>query len=150
MFFPSARTLNDDDLALLDLATRTIDANTDAASVDDDGVHTVGAAVLAEDARMFAGVNLYHFTGGPCAELVALASARAGGAREMVTIVAVGDGGRGVLTPCGRDRQVLVDYYPRCRVIVPSPEGPLSVLATDLLPGSFRGPEAVERAEERL
>ncbi len=143
MTFPSARILNDDDRELLDLATRTIEANTDADSRDADGIHTVGAAVTAGDYRMFAGVNLYHFTGGPCAELVALGAARAGGAREIVTIVAVGNGGRGILAPCGRDRQVLVDYYPGCRVLIPTPDGPRSVLVTDLLPHSFRGPEAV-------
>ena len=33
----------------------------------------MGAAVRASDGRMFPGVNLFHFTGGPCAELVALA-----------------------------------------------------------------------------
>jgi cytidine deaminase len=48
-----------------------IDANTDAGP-DQDGVHTVGAAVRDRDGRAFTGVNLYHFTGGPCAELGAL------------------------------------------------------------------------------
>jgi hypothetical protein len=76
------------------LARATIDAHTDAGP-DQDGVHRMGAAVLAEDGRSFAGVNLYHFTGGPCAELVALAVARANGARQLSTIVAVGNHGRG-------------------------------------------------------
>ena len=146
MNLPSARLLSADDLELLDLATRTIDATTDADPVSGDGVHTVGAAVRSADGALFAGVNLYHFTGGPCAELVALGAARAGGAREITTIVAVGNGGRGILAPCGRDRQVLVDYHPGCRVLVPTPEGPRSVLVTDLLPGAYRGPEAVEPA----
>lgn len=99
MTFPSARLLDDGDLELLDLATRTIDANTDAGSPDADGIHTVGAAVMSGDYRMYAGVNVYHFTGGPCAELVALGAARAAGAREIVTIVAIGNGGRGILAP---------------------------------------------------
>lgn len=149
MSFPSAQQLDDDDLELLDLATRTIEANTDADSQDADGIYTVGAAVMAGDYRMFVGVNLYHFTGGPCAELVALGAARAAGAREIMTVVAVGNGGRGILAPCGRDRQVLVDYHPGCRVLIPTPAGPRSVLATDLLPGGFRGPEAVDEAEDR-
>lgn len=137
MTFASARELDADDLDLVALATRTIDANTDAAPPEDDGIHTVGAAVRAGDGRLFAGVNVYHFTGGPCAELVALGAARANGAREIVTIVAVGDGGRGILAPCGRDRQVLVDYHPACRVLVPTADGPRSVLVTDLLPGAY-------------
>ena len=128
------RPLTDDDRELIELARRTVDANTDGP----DGVHTMGAAIRGADGRMYAGINLYHFTGGPCAELVALGRARADGARELTTIVAVGNEGRGVVAPCGRDRQVLVDYHPAIRVIVPTPDGPGSVLVTDLLPGAYR------------
>jgi cytidine deaminase len=129
----SARDLTEDELELVELARSTIDANTDAGA-DEDGMHTMGAAVRASDGRTFAGVNLYHFTGGPCAELVALGTARAGGAREIVTIVAVGNHGRGPVGPCGRDRQVLFDYHPAVRVILPTEEGVKSVLITDLMP----------------
>jgi cytidine deaminase len=128
------RPLTDDDRELIELARRTVDANTDGP----DGVHTMGAAVRGIDGRMYAGINLYHFTGGPCAELVALGRARAEGARELTTIVAVGNEGRGVVGPCGRDRQILVDYHPTIRVILPTPDGPASVLVTDLLPGAYR------------
>ncbi|TCC35864.1 cytidine deaminase family protein [Kribbella speibonae] len=126
--------LTDDDRELIELARRTVDANTDGP----DGVYTMGAAVRGADGRMYAGINLYHFTGGPCAELVALGRARAEGARELTTIVAVGNEGRGVVGPCGRDRQVLIDYHPTIRVILPTEDGPASVLATDLLPGAYR------------
>ena len=126
--------LTDDDRELIELVRRTVDANTDGP----DGVYTMGAAVRGVDGRMYAGINLYHFTGGPCAELVALGRARADGARELTTIVAVGNEGRGVVGPCGRDRQVFVDYHPTMRVILPSPDGPGTVLATDLLPGAYR------------
>jgi cytidine deaminase len=129
----SARDLTDDESELVDLARSTIDANTDAGP-DEDGVHTMGAAVRASDGRSFAGVNLYHFTGGPCAELVALGTARASGAREITTIVAVGNHGRGPVGPCGRDRQVLFDYHPAVRVILPTEEGVKSVLISDLMP----------------
>ncbi len=83
----------------------------------------MGAAVRGADGRMFAGVNLFHFTGGSCAELVALGSARANGGRGITTIVAVGNHRRGVVGPCGRDRQVLFDYYPGIRVLLPTIEG---------------------------
>ncbi|TDW95312.1 cytidine deaminase [Kribbella pratensis] len=126
--------LTDDDRELIELARRTVDANTDGP----DGVYTMGAAVRGADGRMYAGINLYHFTGGPCAELVALGRARADGARELTTIVAVGNEGRGVVAPCGRDRQILVDYHPTIRVILPTEDGPASALATDLLPGAYR------------
>lgn len=94
----------------------------------------MGAAVRAEDGRVFVGVNLYHFTGGPCAELVALATARAEGAHRVTHIVAVGNHGRGPVGPCGRDRQVLFDYYPDIRVVLPTADGPRSVTIKDLMP----------------
>jgi hypothetical protein len=36
--------------------------------------------------------------------------------------------------PCGRDRQVLFDYHPTIRVLLPTGQGLRSVLAADLLP----------------
>lgn len=130
---PSTRELTDEERDLVRLARETIDAHTDAGP-DEDGVHTMGAAVRASDGRTFAGVNLFHFTGGPCAELVALGAARAGGARQVSTVVAVGNHGRGPVGPCGRDRQVLLDYHPEARVILPTAEGVRSVVVTDLMP----------------
>ncbi|ALV46136.1 cytidine deaminase [Arthrobacter alpinus] len=132
----SARPLSDLELDLIKVARATIDAATDAGP-GDDGIHTMGAAVRTADGRTFSGVNLFHFTGGPCAELVALGSARAAGATEPTHIVAVGNHGRGVKSPCGRDRQIFADYFPAMRVIMPSPEGLVSVLASDLLPLGF-------------
>lgn len=102
--------------------------------------HTVAALVRARDGRTVPGVNVYHFTGGPCAELVALGAAVAAGVAELDTIVAVGDAGRGVLPPCGRCRQVLLDLHPDIRVIVPAGEGLLrTVPVTELLPTSYAG-----------
>jgi len=125
-----SRELTADDLDLVEFARRIVDTNTDGA----DGVYTMGAAVRAADGEMYGGINLYHFTGGPCAELVALGHARASGARELTTIVAVGNEGRGPVGPCGRDRQVLFDYHPDIRVILPTPDGIRSVRIKDLLP----------------
>ncbi len=133
---PSARPLSEDERSLVELARDTIDRTTDAGP-GADGVHTMGAAVRAADGQTFTGVNLYHFTGGPCAELVALGAARAGGATELTHIVAVGNHERGVKSPCGRDLQVLADYYPNIRVVIPSAEGLISVLAIELLPFAF-------------
>jgi cytidine deaminase len=124
-----------EDQELVNAARSAIDANTDAMP-DADGVHTMGAAVRTVDGTIFVGVNLYHFTGGPCAELVALGAARAGGARELQTIVAVGNHGRGVVGPCGRDRQVLLDYYPDVRVLVPTVNGVMALTPRQLLPAA--------------
>lgn len=122
-----------DELDLIGFAREVIDANTDAGP-DQDGVHTMGAAVRAQDGHLFTGVSLYHFTGGPCAELFALGAARAQGARQLTHIVAVGNHGRGPVGPCGRDRQVLLDYYPGIRVILPTADGLRSVLIEHLVP----------------
>lgn len=138
---PSARPLDDDDRALIGAAHATIEAATDVGP-DEDGVHTMGAAVRADDGSVFVGVNVYHFTGGPCAELVALGAARAAGARTLTSIVAVGNHGRGVRNPCGRDRQVLADLHPGIRVVVVTGEGVRSVAVEDLLPLAYDGREA--------
>ena len=125
-----SRELSPEDRELIEFARSIVDANTDG----EDGVYTMGAAVRGVDGAMYGGINLYHFTGGPCAELVALGHARASGARELATIVAVGNFGRGPVGPCGRDRQVLFDYHPKIRVILPTPDGVRSVRISDLMP----------------
>lgn len=124
------RELTSEDLELIAFAKRIVDTNTDG----EEGAHTMGAAVRGADGKIYGGINLYHFTGGPCAELVALGHARASGARELTTIVAVGNFERGVFDPCGRDRQVLFDYHPGIRVILPTPDGLRSVRIRDLMP----------------
>jgi cytidine deaminase len=126
-----ARELDADDLELIEFATAIIDRTADG------DVHSVGAAVRDSTGALHGGVNVYHFTGGPCAELVALGAARAGGATELRTIVAIGDEGRGVLAPCGKDRQILLDYHPGIRVIIPTPDGPKSVAVRELLPLAY-------------
>jgi cytidine deaminase len=130
----SGRELSPDDLELIEAARGIVDANTDG----EDGVHTMGAAVRDAEGRIHGGINVYHFTGGPCAELVALGHARASGARELSAIVAVGNFGRGPVGPCGRDRQILFDYHPGIRVILPTADGVRSVLITDLMPLAAR------------
>lgn len=128
---PGARALDEADALLIDFARNIVDSHSDGV------VHTVAAAVADQGGRMFGGINLYHHTGGPCAELVALANARAGGANQLRTIVAVGDGGRGVIGPCGNDRQVLADYHPGIRVILPTVDGHLQGVPVEtLLPWS--------------
>jgi cytidine deaminase len=80
--------------------------------------HSVGSAALSADGRVFAGVNVFHFTGGPCAEIVVMGVAAGAGVTMLTHIVAVANGGHGVLPPCGRCRQILMDYYPNIEVVV--------------------------------
>lgn len=81
--------------------------------------HTVAAAVMDTHGRIHTGVNVHHFTGGPCAELVAIGTAAAAEAGPLVTIAAAGDGGRGLMSPCGRCRQVILDLHPDALVAIP-------------------------------
>ncbi|MER6435875.1 cytidine deaminase [Streptomyces sp. NPDC001185] len=99
--------------------------------------HTMAAAARARDGQIVTAVNVYHFTGGPCAELVVIGAAAAQGAYELDTIVAVGDRGRGVVPPCGRCRQVLLDCFPTLKVIVGEADRVRTVLVADLLPESY-------------
>lgn len=82
----------------------------------------VGAAALSADGHtIFTGINVSHFNGGPCAELVVLGAAAAGGCGtpgSLTHMVAVRNDGVTVLSPCGRCRQVLMDLHPGIRVVV--------------------------------
>ena len=99
--------------------------------------HTMAAAARSRDGRIVPAVNAYHFTGGPCAELVLIGTAASQGAYELDTMVAVGDRDRGVVPPCGRCRQVLLDYFPALKVIVGEGDRLRSVPVTALLPESY-------------
>ncbi|MFB7928185.1 cytidine deaminase [Streptomyces sp. NPDC056039] len=99
--------------------------------------HTMAAAARARDGRIVTAVNVYHFTGGPCAELTLIGVAATQGIHDLDTIVAVGDCDRGVVPPCGRCRQVLLDYFPAIGVIVGEGDRARTVRITDLLPESY-------------
>ncbi|KAB8252087.1 putative cytidine deaminase [Aspergillus flavus] len=123
-------TLTPQERVLLETATKTI------TSIKPSDTHSVASAILASDGRVFSAVNVHHFTGGPCAELVALGSAAAAGAENLTYIVAVEDTRR-ILSPCGRCRQVLWDLCPGIRVIVLGEEGPRVVGIGELLPFAY-------------
>jgi cytidine deaminase len=109
---------------------------------------TVGCAALCNDGRIFTGINVFHFSGGPCAENVALANATAAGVASarspgigdgarLTTIVAVTNDDRGVISPCGRCRQMLLDFYPDIRVIVRDGNERRVIGTGELLPFAF-------------
>jgi cytidine deaminase len=130
---------------LIAIEQRLLDAAlTTASRLPADGtyVNTVASAVMDIHGDIYTGVNVGHFTGGPCAELVALGVAAAAGAGPISLVVAVGDDDRGVMPPCGRCRQVLLDQQPDCRVIVPDGDDVSSVPARQLLPYPSPHPDA--------
>ena len=120
------------DLELVEEATRLV------ASRSDDRNHTTAAAARTRDGRIVTGVNVYHFTGGPCAELVVIGRAVAEGAGDLTQIVAVGDRDRGILPPCGRCRQILLDLFPGVDVVVSDGTSPRTLPIADLLPVAAR------------
>ena len=120
---------------LIEAATNTIN------SIRFSENHSVATATISSDGRVFTGVNVYHFTGGPCAELVVLGVAAAAGIEQLTHIVTVGNKQRGILNPCGRCRQVLLDLHPDIKVIVTGPSGLAVESIRDLLPYMYVNPE---------
>lgn len=107
--------------------------------------HTVAAAAMDTRGRIHTGVNVHHITGGPCAELVAIANAAAAGAGPLVTIAATGDDGRGLLSPCGRCRQVILDLHPDALIALPATDlaGAVDIAPiASLLPHAYRQPDS--------
>lgn len=92
-------------------------------------------------------MNVFHFSGGPCAENVAFANAAAAGVasanspgigdERLICCVAVANDQRGVISPCGRCRQMMSDYYPDIKVIVKDGETLKTVTVADLLPYAY-------------
>ncbi|GAB7109710.1 hypothetical protein JCM4814A_80250 [Streptomyces phaeofaciens JCM 4814] len=133
-------------IKLFDSERRVIEAAERlAASLGSDPNHTVAAAAMDTVGRIHEAVNVYHFTGGPCAELVVLGAAAAAGAGPLVTIAAAGDRGRGLIPPCGRCRQALLDLHPDVFVAVPTDDGPALRPIRRLLPDTYFSPDADAR-----
>jgi cytidine deaminase len=120
------------DLLLVQRATEIVTRRGDGS------VNTVAAAARATDGRIVTGMNVYHFTGGPCAELVLLGNAASEGMERLEVMVAVADRDRGIVAPCGRCRQMLLDYQPHIRVIISSEGVDCSVSIDELLPYANR------------
>ncbi|CAL2059372.1 MULTISPECIES: cytidine deaminase family protein [Streptomyces] len=122
----------DADLALVAAARRVAE---EYARPD---LHTVAAAARTGDGGIVTAVNVYHFTGGPCAELVVIGAAAGQGAYELTAMVAVRSRDMAVIPPCGRCRQVLIDYFPGIDVLV-QPEGRrlTRLPVAELLPAAF-------------
>ena len=103
----------------------------------------VGAALLAEDGRIFTGANVENASYGLtlCAERAALVTAVSAGARRFQAL-AVAGGTRTPATPCGACRQVLAEF---CSDAMPlfctarSGRGPIRRMTLGrLLPDAFR------------
>jgi cytidine deaminase len=104
----------------------------------------VGAAILADDGRIYAGCNVENaaYPIGNCAEASAIAAMIAGGASRILKIYTTGPGKEPV-TPCGGCRQRIREFASLdTPVISQGVDGgtPLRTTLGELLPHSF-GPE---------
>ncbi len=109
--------------------------------------HVVGCALRTRAGRVHAGVHLECRVGrvAVCVEAVAIGrAATEGDGHEIETIVAVyctaAEVEPEVVAPCGMCREMISDYAPAARVIVPGANGPRVVRASRLLPGKFARP----------
>lgn len=103
----------------------------------------VGAAVLGDDGRIYAGCNVENAAYGLscCAERAAVFAAVAGGARRIKAVAVVADAPSPV-APCGACRQVLLEFGPDALVVLQNLAGTRRVETVQaLLPLPF-GPGA--------
>lgn len=100
----------------------------------------VGAAILAEDGRVYTGCNVENaaYPVGACAEAGAISAMVAGGARAIRAILVLGDGEE-LVTPCGACRQRIREFaMPQTPVAIAGAEGIRARFSlAELLPASF-------------
>ena len=121
------------DYELIAEAKKAIHQNYD----QENGNHTVGAAIRCKNGKVYVGVNVYSLHGA-CAEQVAIGTAITNGERDFEAIVAVrGKEGEEIIPPCGNCRQILHDYMPDCDVIVSVDRELKKIKAKTLLPFSY-------------
>jgi cytidine deaminase len=103
----------------------------------------VGAAILADDGRIYAGANVENaaYPIGNCAEASAIAAMIAGGGKRIMRMYVTGPGAAPV-TPCGGCRQRIREFADQDVVVTSHgvDGAPLNQTVAQLLPYSF-GPE---------
>jgi cytidine deaminase len=124
--------LSSDDQALIEEARRIL------AQRFKENWHHIGCALRTRSGRVFSAVHLEAYVGrlAVCAEAVALGMGAAMGDSEIETIVAVNRNGA-VVAPCGMCRELISDYSPTARVIVPGEGGEEVVPVAALLPNKY-------------
>jgi len=108
----------------------------------------VGAAVLAESGRIYAGCNVENASYGAtlCAERNAVGAAAAAGERRFLAVAVVA-GTPGPCAPCGVCRQVLAEFGADLVVIMANLQGEIEIKSIrELLPHGF-GKEALQGRE---
>ncbi len=147
-FYPQIRALDGEGLAKAALAARE-------KAYAPYSRFCVGAALLAEDGRVYTGCNVENaaYTPSICAERTAFAKAVSEGARRFRAIAIAGgpEGGlpSGYCAPCGVCRQVMAEFCGPDFAVIMARSGRDWQLRTlkELFPESF-GPENLEEKRE--
>lgn len=127
-------SLTADDRDLIDVATAVL---RDHAETD---LHSVGAAIRTASGATYSGLDLVTSVGtaGIHAEPIAIGRAIIDGEPGLETSVAVTGASAGrephVISACGVCRELIIDYAPDARIVIPGPEEPKKRPIEDLLP----------------
>ena len=107
--------------------------------------HVVGSALRLRNGEIVTGVHLEANVGriAVCAEAIAFGRAvTEHGSSDVAAIVAIyhsSDGRLGIVAPCGMCREMISDYAPQARVLMPDNKQTYrSVPISELLPGKYR------------
>jgi cytidine deaminase len=100
----------------------------------------VGAAILADDGKIYGGCNVENaaYPNGVCAETSAISAMVLGGGKRIREIAVIGSG-KELVTPCGGCRQRIAEFATaETPVHILGPRGPRATFTiADLLPESF-------------
>jgi cytidine deaminase len=98
----------------------------------------VGAAVIAENGRIYTGSNVENASYGLscCAERVAVFKAISDGQRKLKA-VAVSSSGKGGITPCGACLQVIYEFAGNADIIMQGKTKNKAMKIAKLLPAAF-------------
>jgi len=100
----------------------------------------VGAALRADDGRIYGGANIENaaYPEGLCAEATAIANMVMGGARAIAEIAVIAER-MAKCPPCGGCRQKIAEFAtPQTRIYLCDADGIQATLTMDeLLPGAF-------------
>lgn len=108
--------------------------------------HHIAAAARSRSGAVYTAVHLDTYVGraSVCAEAIAVGKAMAEGDGEIVALVSVrhprpreANQEIQVVSPCGICRELLSDFAPDCRVLVPENGGVTSVPIAALLPNKY-------------
>lgn len=108
--------------------------------------HHIAAALRTRSGKIHTGIHLDTYVGraSVCAEAVAVGKAMAAGDTDIEAIVSVrhprpreANQEIQIVSPCGICREMLADFAPECRVIVPVNGEVGEVDVKDLLPNKY-------------